>query len=357
MLRPVSPWWVSARTLCVALIGGLLANWAHLPLPWLLGALLPCAFLRLQGVRVGAPPFAQAAGQWVIGTALGLYFSPSVLARVGEWAPWIALAVLWSLALGGFLSWALIRWGGADAATAYWSGPIGAAAEMVLQGERAGARVELVAAAHSLRLMLVVVILPLAYDYFGLHGSDRYVIGAHTVEPLGLVVLVGCTVGAALLLRRVRGPNPWMLGSLAGALLLTASGHLASALPNWVSPMGQLLIGISLGGRFGPGFFNRAPRFLGIVGSMTLLGLAGSTALAVLIEWVAEIPLATLVLATAPGGIAEMCLTAQALQLGVPVVTAFHATRVVTLLLVVQSGWMCSRAWLERVQGASIAGA
>jgi membrane AbrB-like protein len=273
---------------------------------------------------------------------------------VGEWAPWIALAVLWSLALGGFLSWALIRWGGADPATAYWSGPIGAAAEMVLQGERAGARVELVAAAHSLRLMLVVVILPLVYDRFGLHGSDRYVTGAQTVEPFGLAVLVGCTVGSALLLRRVRGPNPWMLGSLAGALLLTASGHLASALPNWVSPLGQLLIGISLGGRFGPGFFNRAPRFLVIVGGVTLLGLAGSAALAALIGWVVEIPLATLVLATAPGGIAEMCLTAQALQLGVPVVTAFHATRVVTLLLVVQGGWKRSRAWLERVERAPI---
>jgi len=80
--------------------------------------------------------------------------------------------------------------------------------------------------------------------------------------------------------------------------------------------------------------------------------LAGSTALAALIGWAVEIPLATLALATAPGGIAEMCLTAQALQLGVPVVTAFHATRVVTLLLVVQSGWSRSRAWLERVESA-----
>lgn len=354
MPPPPSPWWVSVRTLCAAFIGGLVANAAHLPLPWLLGALFPCAFLRLLGVRVGAPPFAQAAGQWVIGTALGLYFTPSVLMRVGGWAPWIALAVLWSLALGGFLSWALIRWGGADPATAYWSGPIGAAAEMVLQGERAGARVELVAAAHSLRLMLVVVILPLVYDRFGLHGSDRYVIGFQAVDPIGLVQLVGCTVGAAVLLRRVRGPNPWMLGSLTGALLLTASGHLASALPNWVSPLGQLLIGISLGGRFGPGFFNRAPRFLAIVGGVTLVGLAGSATLAALIARVVEIPLATLVLATAPGGIAEMCLTAQVLQLGVPVVTAFHATRVVTLLIVVQSGWKRSRAWLARVESASL---
>ena len=42
---------------------------------------------------------------------------------------------------------------------------------------------------------------------------------------------------------------------------------------------------------------------------------------------------ATLVLGTAPGGIAEMCITAKVLQLGVPLVTAFHVTRVVVILL------------------------
>jgi uncharacterized membrane protein AbrB (regulator of aidB expression) len=44
---------------------------------------------------------------------------------------------------------------------------------------------------------------------------------------------------------------------------------------------------------------------------------------------------ATAILATAPGGIAEMSLTAKTLQLGVPVVTAFHVTRLVTLVLTI----------------------
>jgi uncharacterized protein len=41
---------------------------------------------------------------------------------------------------------------------------------------------------------------------------------------------------------------------------------------------------------------------------------------------------ATLILATAPGGIAEMAVTAQVLELGVPMVTSFHVTRVMLLL-------------------------
>ena len=42
---------------------------------------------------------------------------------------------------------------------------------------------------------------------------------------------------------------------------------------------------------------------------------------------------ATLVLATAPGAVAEIAVTAKVLELGVPLVTSFHVTRVVLLLL------------------------
>jgi uncharacterized membrane protein AbrB (regulator of aidB expression) len=45
---------------------------------------------------------------------------------------------------------------------------------------------------------------------------------------------------------------------------------------------------------------------------------------------------ATLMLATSPGGMAEMCITAKVLQLGVPMVTAFHVTRLAAVLLVAE---------------------
>jgi hypothetical protein len=38
-------------------------------------------------------------------------------------------------------------------------------------------------------------------------------------------------------------------------------------------------------------------------------------------------------LGKSPGGIAEMCLTAKVLELGVPLVTAFHIVRYVIVLL------------------------
>jgi len=44
------------------------------------------------------------------------------------------------------------------------------------------------------------------------------------------------------------------------------------------------------------------------------------------------VPISTMVLATAPGGVAEMCVTAKVLQLGVPLVTAAHVARVIILV-------------------------
>ena len=41
---------------------------------------------------------------------------------------------------------------------------------------------------------------------------------------------------------------------------------------------------------------------------------------------------ATVLLGTSPGGIAEMSITAKVLQLGVPVVTAFHVVRYIAVL-------------------------
>ena len=44
--------------------------------------------------------------------------------------------------------------------------------------------------------------------------------------------------------------------------------------------------------------------------------------------------MATLLLGLAPGGIAEMAITAKVLQLGVPLVTAFQVTRMALVVMV-----------------------
>jgi membrane AbrB-like protein len=107
----------------------------------------------------------------------------------------------------------------------------------------------------------------------------------------------------------------------------------------------QLLLGCALGSRFNRSFLARAPRFVGAVAATVILAMALSALFAIGLARITGIHPATLVLATAPGGVAEMAVTAKVLELGVPLVTSFHVTRIVLLLLCTGPlyGWLARR--------------
>lgn len=334
-----------ALALAIGVPAGVLCDWLRTPLPWLIGPLVACALASGAGLPLHGPRAARGAGQWAIGATLGLYFTAEAIGRLAQlWAPIVA-AIGWAIALGLACAWALRRFAGADPATAFFAGAVGSASEMSLQGERNGGRVETIAAAHSLRIMMVVIVLPFAYRWLGIRGADPFVPAGAAVDPTGLAVLIAATLAAALLLRRLGSPNAWVIGPLLASVALTAGGAVATAMPSLIVNGGQVLIGVALGTRFAPGFFRRAPRILAVVVASTLAAIGASALFAALLARVSGVPAATMVLATAPGGIAEMSLTAKVLGLGVPVVTIFHVTRMAALVLTLGSlyRWLAQR--------------
>jgi hypothetical protein len=230
---------------------------------------------------------------------------------------------------GVFLSW----FAGIDRTTAIFASVPGGASEMAVLGERYGARVDRVAAAQSLRILIVVVVIPFAYAWLGVHGSDAYAAGVRTVEPGGLALLLAATFAGGAIGQRLGVPNAFILGSLAVAIPITGAGVTLSAVPPLLSNAAQCLLGCVLGSRFEPDFVRGAPRFIAAVTATVLGAIATTVAVAWLLAAASGLSVYTLTLGLAPGGIAEMCVTAKALQLGVPMITAFHVTRVVVLLL------------------------
>ncbi|MEW6704892.1 MAG: AbrB family transcriptional regulator [Pseudomonadota bacterium] len=342
-----------AGTLALAAAAGWVCEALRVPLPWMIGPLLATALCGVSGLPVDAAGPLRNAGQWAIGTALGLYFTPEVLQQILRLAPALAAGIAWALLLGyGFyrlLATVSQARSAPERATAYFAAAIGGASEMAVLGERSGGRTDRIAAAHSLRVLIVVVSIPFAYQWAGLRGADVALPAAQAVQPLGLALLVGLTVAGALALRRLRLPNPWVLGALAVALALTGSGLALSALPKAVTNLGQLFIGVALGTRFTPEFVHTAPRWLGAValGTLGMIGLSAGFAWS--LAQLAGLHWATVLLGTSPGGIAEMCITAKVLQLGVPVVTAFHVTRYVAVLLLTAPLYR----WIERRAAAA----
>lgn len=322
-------------TLTIGFLAALFCDWLNTPLPWMIGPLFSTAAARMAGTQLHTPVQVREAGQWAIGTALGLYFTPAVLTVLISYVGYIAAGVLFALMLGVLCGWLLHKLSGIDRTTAFFAMAVGGASEMATQGERHGAKVDRVAAAHSLRIMMVVAIIPFVFQFAGVHGSDLYVPGARVVNTPGLLALILLTTLVALLLKRMRSPNAWVIGPLAVTIALTASGINLSALPEWMVHLGQLFIGISLGTRFTPEFLHTAPRYLASVALCALGAMAIAASFAFGLATVSGMHPATAILATSPGGIAEMSLTAKNLQLGVPIVTAFHVTRMAALVMTI----------------------
>lgn len=352
-MNSLADWRRLALTLfCAALAGAAMAA-LHAPLPWLIGPLLATAAASLAGWPVRSWGPLRHLGQWVIGTSLGLTFTPEASQALLAQAPAIALGLAWAL-LAGYLFYRFLAWfnrlqGLADHAAAFFAAAIGGASEMALLAERAGAPVDKVAAAHSMRVLLVVTTIPLAYHLLGLHGADAGAMPAPVpFHPGGFAAVCLATGAGMAVLHRLGWPNPWVLGSLAVALALTASGQRWSGLPPGLAQAGQLFIGVALGTRFTPAFARHAPRWLAGValGSLALMALAVPVAAALARAF--GLAPASVYLGVSPGGIAEMCITAQALGLGVPLVTAFQVLRYVGVMVLTRWLWPLEGRRLQR---------
>ncbi len=341
--------WVNpllALALCAA--AGAAFALLRLPLPWMIGPLAAMACCNFAGAGLRAPRGGRELGQIVIGTALGLYFTPMVAREVVSYWSLLLLAGLFAIALGAGAGWILSYTGGIDRTTAFFASVAGGAAEMTLLGERYGARADYVALAQSLRILAVVIVVPFALTYSGAHGNEVFQATTLPVSWGRLVLLLGIAALAGAGLNATGMPNAFMFGPLAAVIALTAGEVQFSSMPALLSNTAQVLLGCALGARFQRRSLQSAPRFLGGVLVSVTIAMAVAAAFAAVLARFSGLPIASLILATAPGGIAEMCITAKVLQLGVPLVTAAHVTRVVVLITTTGPTYRAVRVWRER---------
>src|SRR5438094_2539071 len=75
--------WPAAGALAISVAAAVVCSTLRVPLAWMIGPMLSVAAARMCGVHFTAPRRGRQAGQWIIGTALGLYFTPAVVERLG----------------------------------------------------------------------------------------------------------------------------------------------------------------------------------------------------------------------------------------------------------------------------------
>jgi membrane AbrB-like protein len=303
------------------------------PLPWMIGSTFAMAGAQISGARLRAVPGGRSAGMIVVGVTLGLYFSPPVVREVLTHWPWFVFLGFAAIGLGAASALVLMQVGGVDRPTAYFGSMPGGAADMVNVGERYGAQRGTVALSHSLRLVVLISTIPVGITLAGFSATEDYTPVTIPFDPSGLAVLLGAATMAGFAAQRIGAPTAFTLGPLLLTIALTVGGIQLSSMPSLLTNAAQVLLGASLGANFERSFLRKAPRVLAAIA----LSVALTIAIALGVGWIIALGsgayLGTALLAAAPGGIAEMSITAQVLRIGVAFVTAAHVIRYLIVVL------------------------
>lgn len=335
---------VFLKTLAVSLIGGCLFSLTGLPVAWMLGP-LAAVLLFNQGFRQRtAWPFALREGsQIILGYVMGRSITPDTGMEIVRQFPSMLAAttvtIAFTMLLGTFFSRLThVPYPSCILGTV----PGGLSQMVVLCDEIADSDVTVVTLMQTIRLLSVVFLVPflvLHSTATGVTPSTKGVI--FSPASLGFVIdlkMILCILVASLgglIAKKIKLPTPYLLGSV---LAIAALSLLGLNIPQMSRPLvvaAQISFGAYLGHNIKLENLGNWQKFL----PFTFLSSVALIAFTFLVGYgltlINSMDLLTAFLATAPGGMSEMAVTAIAVEANISVVTAYQMFRLLFILLAV----------------------
>ncbi len=323
-----------ALGLGIGAAGALLAETLGIPLAWMLGPLFMCMAASIARLPLDVPMWMRTNFLFLIGLFLGESFQGLDAAQILRWPVSIAGAVLYlpvATAVAFLFYRHVVR---ETRMTALCSAIPGGLVAVVMISAALGADERNVALAQSLRIAFVICLAPVVA--FGLLGypppPPTMFEGEALIGLPDLALVVAASLGLILLLRRTRIPILTMVCPLVASGALRMAGLVEGVLPHGLVEVALLVTGSSIGARFAGVEPGRLLRFgvLTFGGTAILLAIAGGFAAAV--SALTGIELVTLLLAYAPGGVAEMSLIALAIDADAGFVAVHHLVRIICVM-------------------------
>jgi membrane AbrB-like protein len=309
-----------------------------LPSPTLFGGLVAGLVRALAVPRPAELPGAAMTGaQAVVGVAMGSLIDLETLRTVGsDWLP-VVLVTLATLALSLVAGLLLRLQKGISPVTGAFSMIAGGASGITAMARDLGADDRMVAVLQYLRVLLIVVLMPVAATT--LYGADEGA-GAAAAAPstsgwfVGLLFTVGCSAVGLLLGRLLRVP----VASLLGPLVVAAAVDLSGLAGNVVVPLAlQVVAFLVIGLQVGISFTRQSLRTIGRALPLALaiiLGLIAACAgLGAVLAAGTGASLLDGYLATTPGGLYAVLATATDSGADTTFVLAVQVLRLLVMLL------------------------
>jgi len=332
-----SPAGRTALAVFLGTLGGAVFTWTGVPLAWFLGAMTTTMLAVFSGLKIEIPGFFRSAMIAVIGVLIGSAFTPAVVAGMADW--WQSLVFLiFFITILTILNYFYFRnLCSFDSTTAYFASMPGGIVQMAVIGGSSGADMRRISLAHITRVITVVTVMPLYFRYAENQTINTQSINAGPVFSMrltdGLILLGGGLVGI-LLGRILRLPAYALVGPMILSIAIHYLGYSHTAPPGSTIAAAQVIIGASVGCRFSgfaPVEIHRTLLAgLGAGVMMTGAALFAATLMSPLVG----VDRFALMLALAPGGVAEMGLIALSLGVSTAYVSSMHIIRIGMIVLI-----------------------
>jgi len=315
------------------LLVGVLAGVLGVPAGWLLaGLLVGLAVALARWPTPELPRLAFLAAEAVTGAALGTLVEPGVLAEVGRALPAVLGIALGTLGLSVLAGVVLARVSSLDRPTGVFGMLAGAATGVIAASEEARADARLVAVMQFSRVIVVVGTLPVVVGLGFPHGAVSAAPPGAAPSLTGVLLFAAVTLVGAAGANALRIPLGVLIGPLAAAALLAALGAPLSA-PDAVRAGAFAVVGLAVGLTFDRDALRDAGRPLPVMLAGTLFLILGSGVLGLALAVTSGVDGRTAYLATSPGGLTAVLVTAYDTGADATFVAAVQVLRFLVVLL------------------------
>ena len=325
-------------TALIAAAAGALFEASGMFLPWLLGPMFVLLLVnQFTTISLYWPKILRTTGLVMLGIQIGSSFTRDAVLLMAVDLPYMAFMTVSVVALSiglGLLFKHMVK--ESLATSLLGSIPGGLAQMVVLAEEIPSANITVVTMMQTIRIFMVVTIVPFLTIFLNGRGAGEMDQRIFAFSPL--LFLLAFIVGAALYagMKQISFPAAELLAPiLAMAVVQTVSGDVLIDMPYWLIAIAQVFIGANLGLQM-EGIGDKLTFRLGAAIVLNNVLLIGFTVLIawILAQWLPEYLFLDFFLSAAPGGIAEMAITALAVGGDVALITGFQLFRLFFVLLV-----------------------
>jgi len=323
------------KVLVLALIGGFIFSWLHIPIPWMLGPLFTILITQFlyKGTLLWSSKLLEI-GIIILGVAIGEQFNLSLFSDIGMLLLFMILINVILIASSIVLAYILSKWSKLSIKSMILGAIPGGLGQIILFAEEENdVDIAAVTYFHIVRLILVVVFIPFIVSG---HMVSKTV--NHSSLSISLILLFILAWGCTYVAKRIKLPVAPFLAPILLVIGLQFTSFEIAPVPSIIMNGAQLLIGAHIGLLLKPEMVKLPFRYLiaGILSAIGLIALTFGTSF--IVSYFLDYSFASSFLSTAPGGLDQMVLLADAIGADVSVVSVYQIFRIMFIFLVVLPG-------------------